>query len=111
MDSKAFAAIILTFNTTMGFLIFLTGEQIVSNLASNPSPSNQPIVSWFNLWKVMIVPYNYVYPSGTPIPVSIIARTYFPIYLFIFMVVVNIVFSLILLRKSNREDTKEKEKQ
>jgi ascorbate-specific PTS system EIIC-type component UlaA len=101
--SKAFAAIMLTFNTIMGFLIFLAGEQVITTLVSNSGPSSQPIVSWFNLWNVMIVPYNYLYPSGTPIPISIIARVYFPTYGVIFMLIVNVLFALFILRKTKEK--------
>jgi hypothetical protein len=105
MVSKVFAAIMLIFNSIMGFLIFLSGEQIITTLASNSGPSSQPIVSWFNLWNVMIVPYNYLYPNGTPIPISILARDYFPTYGVIFMLIVNVLFALFLLRKTKEEST------
>jgi hypothetical protein len=89
----------------MGFLIFLSGEQIIATLTTNSGAQSQPIVSWFNFWNIMIVPYNYLYPSGTPIPMSLTAKVYFPIYIFIFMVIVNFLFALMLLRKP-KEDKK-----
>jgi hypothetical protein len=53
----------------------------------------------------MTVPYNYLYPSGTPIPVSLIARVYFPTYGFILLLIVNILFGLMVLRKTKEEST------
>ncbi len=105
MVSKAFTAIILTFNTVLAFLIFLSGAQTITSLSSNSDPASQPIVSWFNFWKVMIVPYNYLYPSGTPIPESLTARVYFPTYGFIILLIVNILFGLMLLRKTKEKST------
>ena len=104
MVSKALVGIILALNISMGFIIFYTGTQNITTLASSNSiPLSKPIVSYFNFWNIEIVPYYYAYPSGTPVPMSVKPSVYYPTYGFIFMLIMNVLFGLMLL-KSKKED-------
>ena len=108
MVSKALVGIILTLNILMGLFIFYTGTQSISTLSSSyPVPQNKPIVSYFNFWNIEIVPYYYMYPSGTPVPIVVVPSVYYPTYGFIFMLIVNTLFGLMLLRKTKEEGTEE----
>ena len=106
MVSKTWVGIILVFNIFMGFFIFHTGTQNISTLAASyPQPQDKYIVTSFNFWSIGILPYYYVY--GTPFPYGgYVPIGYTPTYGFIFMLIVNSLFGLILLRSKKEEGTK-----
>jgi hypothetical protein len=90
MVSKAFAAVILTFNITMGLLIFLSSQLILLSLVGYEVGSVSASIS-----------YGIAQPpGGTPIPTRIFYPIpNYPFYLFIFALIVNFYFAVKLRKK------------
>jgi hypothetical protein len=78
-------------------LLFYSNLSIIAFLSSGSGAPNPLIVRDFNIFSILIVPYSS--PGSPPIPTIAATTFYFPFYAFIFSLIVNVCFIMMLLRR------------
>jgi hypothetical protein len=98
--TKRFTVIIIAVNIVMGSILFISNQSIIAFLASHSGPPNPLIVRDFNILTILTAPYNP--PGSEPIPTIAATTPYFPFYVFIFILMLNAIFIIKVLRTKDK---------
>ena len=92
--TKKFTAIIIGVNMLLLGVLFVSGDSVMAYLASASHQSPPLMISSFNVFNYVMVPYQ---GGSSPAPAFAESMVYWPCYVFILGLILNIAFAIKLL--------------
>jgi hypothetical protein len=102
--AKTFTAVVIFVNILLGVLLFLSNESIIASLAAGSHSQTPLLVTNFSIFSYVTT--YFTYPGSPVAPALALSTPYYPFYIFMLALVLNICFIIKVLITKDKENKK-----